>query len=170
MDADENQEFLIEGPMGKGLDLSAENISGNNIIFLGGTGVLPFVDLFAYFARMLINEKSPGDNIQEGEEFDKSMQNASFTVFAYYPRESEGVALELCTKISELYEHFGMEEKFKFSPVFTREGGTRLTKDSIYEVLNPCNISNNLKNVWVCGPPPMNNMFQRLRKELQKEY
>ena len=27
-----------------------------------------------------------------------------------------------------------------------------------------------LKNVWVCGPPPMNNMFQRLRKGISRDF
>lgn len=148
-DANENQEFLIEGPLGKGLNLSSKNISGNNVIFLGGTGVLPFVDLFAYFARKLINEKCPGNSIQQGEEFDDNLQNARFTVFAYYPKKSEGVALELCTKISELYEQFGMKERFSFSPVFTREGGARLNKDTVFEVLNSCFENSHLKNIWV---------------------
>ena len=132
--------------------------------------MLPFVDLFAYFARKLINEKCPGNSIQQGEEFDDNLQNARFTVFAYYPKKSEGVAIELCTKISELYEQFGMKERFNFNPVFTREGGARLNKDTVFEVLNSCFKNGHLKNIWVCGPPPMNNMFQRMKMEIQNEY
>jgi len=122
------QKFTINGPMGKGLDLSPRNIQGNNVIFLGGTGSLPFVDLFAYLARMLINEKSPQNNLFSQEDYEEHFKHASFTVYGYYPTRGEAIAGEFISKVAELYSHFECGDRFKFHPIFTREGGEKLTK------------------------------------------
>jgi predicted ferric reductase len=54
--------------------------------------------------------------------------------------------------------------------VFTREGGERLSHEKIFEILDKHSDEAKLKNVWVCGPPKMNNMFQRIRKKIMKQY
>lgn len=42
-------EFLIKGPMGRGLGLGNGGVpSGDYVAFAAGTGVLPFIDLAAY--------------------------------------------------------------------------------------------------------------------------
>jgi NAD(P)H-flavin reductase len=169
MDSDDNQMFLINGPFGKGLDFSAESICGNNIIFLGGTGVLPFVDFFTYLGRSLYNQVN-SSNLIENENFEDHFKQASFVVYGYFPKESEAVALELCSKISEFHAQNNAQERFSFIPIFTREGGERLGKDKIFDILSNYHSESKLKNVWVCGPPPMNNMFQRFRKEIIKRY
>lgn len=94
MNADHEQNFIIDGPFGKGLDFSPANICGKNVIFLGGTGVLPFVDLFTYLGRSLLKENNSKVLI-ENEQFEDHFKQASFVVYGYFPRESEAVALEL---------------------------------------------------------------------------
>jgi len=42
-------EYVVKGPMGKGLDIQP---SGVHIAFTAGTGVLPFLDLVAYLIRL----------------------------------------------------------------------------------------------------------------------
>ena len=44
----EGDVFLVSGPMGQGLDV---DLSGVNVAFAAGTGVLPFIDLVGYLAR-----------------------------------------------------------------------------------------------------------------------
>jgi NAD(P)H-flavin reductase len=169
MDSDDSQMFLINGPFGKGLDFSPESICGKNIIFLGGTGVLPFVDFFTYLGRSLLSEVN-SQNLIENEQFEDHFKKASFVVYGYFPKESEAVALELCSKISELHAQNNAQERFSFIPIFTREGGEKLVKDKIFEILSNSHSESKLKNVWVCGPPPMNNMFQRIQKQIIKRY
>ena len=91
-------------------------------------------------------------------------------MFGYYPNNNHAVGLDLLVKFSDLFVHYGQEERFSFNPIFTRQGGQRLTIGNIYEMLDKANEGNELKNVWVCGPPPMNNMFQRLRRDILKKY
>ena len=145
----EGQEFVVNGPFGKGLDLSPGNIVGNNVIFLGGTGVLPFIDLFAYLARMLISEKSPDNKILGDEDFDEHLKDAKFIVYAYYQKESEAIGSKFLRRISELFTHFNCEERLVINQIFTREGGERLNKASIIETLKSHHSESQLKNVWV---------------------
>ena len=46
--------FSVMGPHGKGLQLNA-NSTGSYVIFVGGTGVLPFLDLFDFLLRKGVN-------------------------------------------------------------------------------------------------------------------
>jgi len=46
-DFKENEKYFIKGATGKGLDIK-EGASGNHVFFCGGTGILPFLDTFAY--------------------------------------------------------------------------------------------------------------------------
>ncbi|CAI2386799.1 unnamed protein product [Moneuplotes crassus] len=163
-----DDEFIISKPLGSGLDLTPGNITGTNVVFLGGTGVLPFIDFFAYLARYLINEKSPSDSMLSQEKFEPYFKEAKFIIYVAYQTQTEAIGLEILTKISELFSHFGEQERFKLTTIFTREGGKKLDKQSIYDILKENSQLDYLKNVWVCGPPKMNNMFQRIRKDLRK--
>ena len=49
--------YFISGPLSRGYDLSSENMSGTTVVFVGGTGVLPFMDLFAYLIRKIIEHE-----------------------------------------------------------------------------------------------------------------
>lgn len=171
IDGDDNQHFTIDGPFGIGLNLTPKNIKGKTVIFLGGTGILPFIDFFAYLYRLLIKERDPMKNLFYDEEFEEHFKQAHFTVYAYYPNRSEAVGYELCSNISEFYFQNRVEERFKFIPTFTQEGGNRLSKQEIIEILKKhhSEIESELKNVWVCGPPSMNNMFQRIKKDLTRD-
>lgn len=93
-DAKESDQFYITGPLGGGLDLSAENITGTNVMFMGGTGILQFLDTLAYLLRKLITEKEPEKAVFPGEEFDDYFSNVKFVVYAYYPTSKASVALE----------------------------------------------------------------------------
>jgi NAD(P)H-flavin reductase len=94
LNSTKDDQFYITGPVSKGFDLSRDNIAGTNLIFVGGTGVNPFVDLFAYLARRLIKEKMGQNTPFPDELYEDYMQNAKFVVYAYYPRPADAVALE----------------------------------------------------------------------------
>ena len=62
-DATIDTEFYIDGPQGKGFNFTQNNSNGTHVIFMGGTGALPFMDLFAYLARKLLKEFAPNYSI-----------------------------------------------------------------------------------------------------------
>lgn len=53
------QEWVIEGPMGKGLDVQR---SGIHLAFTAGTGVLPFLDLVAHLILLNSSHDSSDDH------------------------------------------------------------------------------------------------------------
>ena len=103
MDIDESMEFIIEVSLDKGLNLSSSSISGNNVIFSGGTGVLPVY----IFVRILISEKSTGDSIQQDEEFDENLGIAKFNISIYYSIKSKIKLLNYVLQVLEFQNYFG---------------------------------------------------------------
>jgi len=64
----ENDEYFIKGSVGKGLDLGPTS-SGNHVFFCGGTGVLPFLDTFAYVLRKKLAQFDKAHMMFEDEQF-----------------------------------------------------------------------------------------------------
>ena len=60
-----NPDYIIKGPMGKGIDLKP---SGVHIAFSAGTGVLPFLDLVAFLIRHNLGQASP--ELSNGKKID----------------------------------------------------------------------------------------------------
>lgn len=56
---------------------------------------------------------------------------------------------------------------FKIHIEFTREGGSRLTKESAIEVLQKERLEKNISKIYVCGPPSQNIMFYELRDTIR---
>ena len=94
--------FIISGVFGKGLNLEKHNIVGTNLIIVGGTGILPFIDLFAYLARQLISKHLISSQVFQGEVFEDYMDDAKFIIYAYYPDRENSIGLEFTEKISQL--------------------------------------------------------------------
>ena len=159
-DASGSDEFYIDGPHGKGFNFTPENSDGTHVIFMGGTGALPFMDLFAYLGRKILKENSPDYSIFPDEKFTDLHPNAKFVVYGYFPTRDRSVGLEFCEMIDALHKIF-KSNAFQFNPVFTREGGGRLTEQKIDEILTSIYLNSIIKRLLVCGPPPQNNMFQQ---------
>lgn len=87
-------EYFIKGPVGKGLDLSSLS-KGNHVFFCGGTGVLPFLDTFAYFLRKAINEFEPENSMFADENFDDSNDELFISVYAFFTKKDESIGLEI---------------------------------------------------------------------------
>lgn len=74
-----NDVFHITGPLGVGLNIEE---GGNYIFFCSGTGVLPFIDLFAYMLRKAVALLSPGNTFFEDEEFE--FNEIFVTVYCFF--------------------------------------------------------------------------------------
>lgn len=87
-------EFVLTGPIGKGFNSNEVELKGRHVIIVGGTGVLPFVDLFAYLARKLLAEQPEHSQVFPGEMFDDSLDDCGFNVYAFYPDIKSAVAFD----------------------------------------------------------------------------
>ena len=170
-EATKTDRFKISGLFGKGLRLDKENISGKNLIVAGGTGILPFIDLFAYLARRLINKKAEMSQVFLRENFESYMNNAKFLVFAFYPDKENAVGIEFWEKVAELFLHFGLKNKFTFLPRFTNNGDAFITtEEDVIDFLEEVFSKTSVKNIYVCGPPTMNNLFQRATEKIWSSF
>ena len=161
-EATKDDKFTISGVFGKGFNLEKHNIVGTNLIVVGGTGILPFIDLFAYLARRLISKKDALSEVFPHESFENYMSAAKFIVYAYYPDKSNAVGVEFWDRISRLFQLFDWKDLFKFIPQYTKNGDKKLSnQEDIATFIHGISSRLSIKNIFVWGPPPMNNLFQR---------
>lgn len=165
----EGAKYFIDGQVGKGLELGAESV-GNHVFFCGGTGILPFLDTFAVMLRKAVNDFSPDKAYFENEDF--SMVNNEFkvSIYAYFTKRTEATGLEILEGIQKLQKVAKKEFNIKVNITFTREGGSRLTKDSAMEILKAENEASPIQRIFVCGPAPQNIMFNELTPKIVEEF
>ena len=88
-----------------------------------------------------------------------------------FPRRSEGIGLELCEGAARVSNKLTRGRGgFRFVPIFSREGGERLSAESIERILSEHSRNGRVKKLWVCGPPPMNETFERALEFLAPKY
>lgn len=166
--ATEGDQFIMDGPYGKALDFGFPNASGTYLLFVGGTGILPYMDIFAYMVRKVISEKSNIGEIFPGESFDGDLSNVNFIIHGFYPDAQRACGYEFTQKVAEVFEKLGCGNQFQFKCTFTRNGGKRLDKQQLDELMNDYAQKGGVRRLWVCGPPPMNNMFTKYQNKVTK--
>ena len=66
-------EYSIKGPLGMGLGLypsiNAKNLSGTHVAFVGGTGIIPFLDLVGYLIRLNLGLIPEGNKLSLKADF-----------------------------------------------------------------------------------------------------
>lgn len=156
-------QFYIHGPIGRGLELDRYNSSGINIIFAGGTGILPFMDLFAYIGRKLLQENEPGYAIFPDEQFTDLSETAQFVIYATFPTREDCFGVDFIEKVEKLHHKYKKGAQFKLHLSLTKEGGQKMSNDQIIELLSDYkNTHGRINKLYVCGPPQMNVQFQKL--------
>lgn len=120
--------FIIKGPMGKGLDLKT---SGVHIALTAGTGVLPFLDLVACLIRLNLgidpvvnlaeeNSQETVPNKDDFKYFQDSFNLSNFKLVLYVSFNSpeEAIGRELCkglAKIMKIMKRDNFEYYERFS-------------------------------------------------------
>jgi len=159
-ETDQRAEYKIKGPMGKGL---APAQFGTHIAFCAGTGALCFVDIMAHIALAVMGQLSPAD-IDAGS---INIKEFSMHMYASFPSRREGVAYELMEALHNYCLARDLQT-FVLHP--------RLSKEKI----NPARWDNKwientllqykpaeVQRVWVCGPPFMNEQFDRTLMDMR---
>ena len=106
-------QFFIHGPIGKGLEIDRFNSNGIHAIFIGGTGILPFMDLFAYIGRKLLKDNDPNYAIFPDEEFTDLSDEAVFEIFAYFPTREDAVGIDFVENIEKLHKKIQKRRNFQ---------------------------------------------------------
>lgn len=146
----DNTIYEVQGPMGKGLEIQKE---GTHIAFTAGTGCLVFVDLVAHLLR-----KNTGtlDTLEEASQLGN---NFKFVLYVSFPTKDDAIALELCQGLQEICNKKGLRN-FEFYPRITSEQTKKERWDGDF-INKQLSMQDNIKRVWVCGPPVLNELFDK---------
>lgn len=129
--------------MGTGLRISP---GGTHIAFSAGTGALVFMDLAAECLLKTIGQSYESSYLQN---------DFKFVFYIYAASRDHVVGLELLEQIAALQSKF-----FEFRLVLTNENkdGKLTTQEKIENELRS---HGSYSKVWVCGPPVMNELFEK---------
>lgn len=163
-----NQRELYEmkGPMGKGL---APERQGLHIAFCAGTGALCFVDIMAHIALAELGLLTAEDH-EAGSILTDSFQ---MKFYASFPSKAEGVAWDLMDALNEYCKRKG-SNSFELIPRLSKEKiNTARWNESWVENTLLKYPAKDVQRMWVCGPPVMNETFDRalmdMRTRLNKD-
>lgn len=159
-ETDQRAEYEIKGPMGKGLAPEKEGI---HLAFAAGTGNLCFVDMMAHVALAELGLLTQEDH-QAGSIIPDRFE---MKLYASFPSKAEAVAWDLCDALDQYCKKKG-SKSFELIP--------RLSKEKINTARwNEAWVENTLlkypakqvQRVWVCGPPVMNETFDRALMDMR---
>ena len=160
-----NARFEVKGPMGFGLLPKA---TGVHMVFAAGTGVLCFVDLVAELARLNLGHReslTASINSQEKDHQDQvQIDINSFQLHLYvsYQSRSQSVALEMFEALDAYCKRNGIGN-FHLHVRLSQEKKNpgRWDQRFIRQELGKHGFKK-IQKVWVCGPPVMNETFDRV--------
>eukprot|EP00347_Sterkiella_histriomuscorum_P019560 403341168 len=152
--------LTCQGPMGIGLDIKR---SGTHIAFTGGTGCLVFIDLVAHLIRKSLGMlKTVEDNYLDNENF-------KFVLYVSFPKREEVIGLELYQGLVDIQEKLGFKN-FEFHMRLSNETKQRWDFKFLEEQIQKYHQANIIKKIWVCGPPRMNEDFDKGLAKLSKKF
>lgn len=142
-------------------------MNATHIAFAGGTGVLTFMDIVGAIARHNLDNSRAGRTSINGESSVRNFgeetigKDFKFVFYVSFPARSDSVGLELCEALHEYCEKNKLGN-FELVVRLSREGinSGRWDQDFIEKTVSQYK-DKNLKKVWVCGPPPMSETFEK---------
>mmetsp|Transcript_17074 Transcript_17074/g.26408 ORF Transcript_17074/g.26408 Transcript_17074/m.26408 type:complete len:117 (-) Transcript_17074:146-496(-) len=107
--------------MGRGIDVKT---TGDHTAFVGGTGILPFLDLVGHLILRILSD-SIGENLCDFFESNKiELNNFRFNIFTAFHDEDEAIGQELITILSDLCQKHQYPSLFKHY-AFTKANSTK---------------------------------------------
>ena len=97
------------------------------LLFCGGTGILPFMDLFAYLLRRGVSIICPEKAYFPDEEFE--FGDLTVILYAYYTAREDAIGLPIIEGLQVIQNKFRIDTGFRLNLTFTQEGGIRLTEN-----------------------------------------
>jgi len=151
----------MKGPMGKGL---APEQTGIHIAFCAGTGALCFVDLMAHIALAELGLLTAEDH-EAGSILPNQFE---MKMYASFPSKAEGVAWTLMEALDSYCKAKG-SKSFELIPRLSKEkvNTARWNEGWIENTLLKYP-AKDVQRMWVCGPPVMNETFDRTLMDMRK--
>mmetsp|Transcript_25617 Transcript_25617/g.19375 ORF Transcript_25617/g.19375 Transcript_25617/m.19375 type:complete len:222 (-) Transcript_25617:37-702(-) len=152
---DPSLEFNIFGPLSKGL---AMKDTGTHMFFAAGTGVLTFLDAAGYLARVNAGIIPPEQvRIKPG---------FRMVVYVSFKNEADSVALEYLRGVEHLTKTLGFDNftlEVRLSDINKQRWDFGYVEKQIL-------LQKNLTKVYVCGPPLMNESFDKIFNKMHEKH
>jgi hypothetical protein len=136
--------------------------SGTHIAFVGGTGILAFVDLVALMLRANLGMLEPDEippQLKTGSTF-------KFVLYASFENKKDGLGFDLLEGLYEVTKKLNLKN---FDLVIRLSvTGSRWDADFIKRQIQ-IRSSETIERIWVCGPPVMNELFDKTFEEMRQE-
>lgn len=161
-DCDLGQNFIIEGPYGRGLELALEP-KGCHYLFAAGTGILPFVDfLFMYGWKVLIDAIKKEKGVEVAKKlnpldinFDNLFGDMSVQLFAAFPKKEDAFIFELIELLSNVDKTYKLGRFKCYLSCYESESITKIESRFNTEVLRG-KVETDGHSYYICGPPGFN--------------
>jgi len=152
--------YGLTGPLGKGLGLMPSS-NGIHMVFAAGTGVLPFMDMVAKLLRQELGALAPAD-----ERFHPDFK---LVMFVGSQSRKDAIALPLLEGLQDLVNRKGTPDKFRLYFRFSDQKSPRWDKNFIQDNLETYQ-PEGISKIWVCGPPLMQELFDKALNSLAPVY
>jgi NAD(P)H-flavin reductase len=139
----------VKGPLGKGLGIN-ESTVGTHIAFLGGTGVLVFVDLLSLLLRQNLG-------LLQSPKFSPKFK---LVLYATFESRKLALALDLLQGLHQITKDKNLNN-FELVLRISQENRQRWDAEYLRRQLENWHGQTGIQKVYVCGPPQMNEMFDR---------
>ena len=140
--------FYVKGPMGLGLRVA---YSGVHVAFCAGTGILVFLDLVSALLIKSTFERL-SKPLPDGLD-DRIGKDFRLHLHVSFKNQEEAIGLDICEKLRDI------SSKFKLTVRLGEISSLRWGKAYLNTELEK--IEGEIKRIWVCGPPSMNQAFDR---------
>eukprot|EP00347_Sterkiella_histriomuscorum_P017418 403349450 len=167
--------YNIRGPYGLGLIFNVKwqdqhscipdcnnKLEGTYLLFIGGTGILPFLDLIGYLLRLVLNL------INNPNEIFINLQNFKLILHMSQNERKHYIGKDLIEGFSQLCKQRNINN-FQLTMRNQRESHwEREYLENQIKTVRSENIKE-LKQIFVCGPPKMNESFLLFFNQIKKK-
>ncbi len=163
----QGNDLVIEGPIGRGLELSA-NSTGTHTIICAGTGILPFIDFLNVFLfktmYQLIKEKIGKGSAEKVNVYkmplDNIMEGLEVKFFGAFANKKEIIGLDIIEKLAEISKKYKVNN---FNAIMKGYGDENIvqTKEYFSADFFRKNLTLEEEKYYIVGPPKMNSQVSR---------
>ena len=169
--------YEVSGPLGQGLKI---NKSGLHLAFAAGTGILCFIDLVAHlvqcslgiFPTLAKNEDTDiSSSGQLSHTTNEMVQIESFKLVLYVSFTSfeDSIALDLLEAFDQYCSRNGVD-CFSLHVRLAKQGvnNQKWDHEFVKKEIGQYDVEE-IEKIYVCGPPVMNETFDRSLQEIAKD-
>jgi len=169
LDDPKHNNFWVEGPLGRGLEMSPESLKGHMVIICAGTGLLPMIDFLSVLLWKnmyeILKEKVGVEKAEKinvlGLPFHNWMNGLDVTFMGSFVDEREVLGLDIIKKLAEISKRYGKNNFRAFMKGYGDENIERITERFSRDLYSKNIDVSKEERYLICGPPTFNKQAVR---------